>query len=288
MLPMREAVAVVGFLSGFAALIYGWRQTQLRRLVRERLGMYPEPRAIPAERRAAAKPFARPRFLYPWALGALVALGLYFLAGMHAAFAIMFAVLVGLLGSLLETMRVQRRYALIETQLSDSIDIVVGALRAGASVTDALDSALTESREPLRSELHEVLHRLRLGDDPAAVFQNLARRVPLETFGLFTATLITHWQVGGNLAPPLASVGRTIRDRIEIARRIRSLTTQSRVSTIAILAATYFIAAVIWRNDPERMESFLATSVGRWLVVIAVIMQGVGIVWSAWLGRIRF
>jgi Flp pilus assembly protein TadB len=204
------------------------------------------------------------------------------------AFAGMFGILFGLLGSLVESMRVQRRFALIEGQLSDSIDIIVGSLRAGAGVTDALASSLVEAREPLRSELHEVLNRLRLGDEPALVFQNLTRRVPLETFGLFAATLATHWEVGGSLAPPMASVGRTIRDRIEIARRIRSLTTQSRVSTMAVLAATYFIAAVIWRNDPERMQNFLATSIGRALVVAAVIMQGIGLVWSAWLGRVKY
>jgi Flp pilus assembly protein TadB len=241
-----------------------------------------------ADRRAQDVPFTRHVFIYYWLAAMAVGAMLYYGFGMHLAFAAMFALLVALLGSLLETMRVQRRMALIEVQLSDSIDIIVGSLRAGAGVTDALASALVEAREPLRSELHEVLNRLRLGDDPAVVFKNLVRRVPLETFGLFAATLITHWEVGGSLAPPMASVGRTIRDRIEVARRIRALTTQSRVSTIAVLAVTYFIAAVIWRNDPERMENFLSTSIGRGLVVAAVVLQGVGLVWSAWLGRVKF
>ena len=57
---------------------------------------------------------------------------------------------------------------------------------------------------------------------------------------------------------------------------------------MAVLAVTYFIAAIIWRNDPERMQNFLATSIGRGLVVAAVILQGVGLVWSAWLGRVKF
>jgi Flp pilus assembly protein TadB len=227
-------------------------------------------------------------FVYYWLAAVGVGVLLYFATDLHWAFVLMFAVLFGLLGCLVEAMRVQRRLALIEVQLSDSIDIIVGALRAGAGVTDAMAGALVESRQPLHRELHEVINRLRLGDEPLSVFQNLTQRVPLETFGLFAATLTTHWEVGGSLAPPMASVGRTIRDRIEVSRRIRSLTTQSRVSTVAILAATYFIAAVIWRNDPERMQNFLATSIGRALVVAAVIMQGVGLVWSAWLGRIKY
>ena len=49
-------------------------------------------------------------------------------------------------------------------------------------------------------------------------------RVPLETFRLFAAALTVHQEVGGSLAPTLATVGRIIRDRIELTRRIRSLT----------------------------------------------------------------
>lgn len=287
---MREAIAIFGFASGLAAALYGWRQARWRRLVRERLDLFEAPPvAVPAqERRAADVPFTRPVYFPYWLAALLVGALLYYLFDFHIAFAAMFAVLVGLLGSLVETMRVQRKMALIEVQLSDAIDIIVGSLRAGAGVTDALAAAMAEARRPLRTELHEVLNRLRLGDDPAIVFKNLMRRVPLETFGLFAATLITHWEVGGSLAPPMASVGRTIRDRLEVARRIRALSTQSRVSTIAVLAVTYFIAAIIWRNDPERMQNFLSTSIGRWLVVAAVVLQGIGLVWSAWLGRIKF
>ena len=73
--------------------------------------------------------------------------------------------------------------------------------------------------------------------------------MPLDNFRLFATSLAVHWGVGGSLAPTLSTVGRTIRDRIEIARRIHSMTTQSRVSTIAVLGTTYFIGLLMWRNS---------------------------------------
>jgi Flp pilus assembly protein TadB len=239
----------------------------------------------PAE---VSRPVARPHFL-PYALAALAVTLIVIVSGaVHQAFAILFGVLCGLLGCLVEVMRVQRKMAKIEVQLSDAIDIIVGALQAGAGVMESLTNAGTEAREPLRKELVELVNRLRLGDEPDAVFRDFSRRIPLESFALFAATLTTHWEVGGSLAPPMASVGRTVRDRIEVSRRIRSLLTQSRVSTIAVLGATYFIAAIIWRNDPERMGEFLATSIGRSLVIAAIAMQALGLIWSTWLGRVRF
>ncbi len=71
-------------------------------------------------------------------------------------------------------------------------------------------------------------------------------------------------------------------------RRIRSLTTQARVSIIAVLCLTYLLALVMWRNDPERMEQFLSTKIGQYLAAGALLLQSVGIVWSAALSRLKY
>jgi Flp pilus assembly protein TadB len=116
----------------------------------------------------------------------------------------------------------------------------------------------------------------------------LTERVPLETFLLFSSALSVQSETGGSLAPTLASVGRTIRDRIEISRRIRSNSAQSQVSTIAVMMLTYFIALVVWRTNPEQMSQFLATSVGKWAVAGTVLMQAAGLVWMSFISRLRF
>jgi hypothetical protein len=36
------------------------------------------------------------------------------------------------------------------------------------------------------------------------------------------------------------------------------------------------------------MGEFLATSIGRSLVIAAIAMQALGLIWSTWLGRVRF
>ena len=114
----------------------------------------------------------------------------------------------------------------------------------------------------------------------------LTQRVPLETFLLFSSALAVQSETGGSLAPTLASVGRTIRDRIEIARRIRSNSAQSEVSTLAVMMLTYFIALVVWRTNPEQMSQFLATSIGQWAVAGTILLQAVGLVWMSLLSRL--
>src|SRR6202043_1562811 len=177
------------------------------------------------------------------------------------------------LGTQLESLRISAVTFRIEQQLSDAIDLMVAALQAGAGTISALENAVQEARPPLRAQLEEVLGRIRYGDDAQAVLRALEERVPLEVFRLFVSALTVHWETGGSLAPTLATVGRVVRDRIEVNRRIRSLTTQARVSIIAVLCMTYFLALVMWRNDPGRMRQFLSTAVGQYLVAGAILLQ---------------
>src|SRR6202043_1613176 len=139
------------------------------------------------------------------------------------------------LGTQLESLRISAVTFRIEQQLSDAIDLMVAALQAGAGTLSALENAVQEARRPLRAQLTEVLGRIRYGDDPQLVLHALEQRVPLEVFRLFVSALSVHWETGGSLAPTLATVGRVVRDRIEVSRRIRSLTAQSRVSVVAVM-----------------------------------------------------
>ena len=197
-------------------------------------------------------------------------------------------VMIGFLASQLESFLAARHAATLEGQLADAIDIMIGAVDAGAGVGAAIDAAITECRAPLRPYLEEVKGRIQLGDEPAEVFRSLAQRVPLEAFLLFTSALAVHWEVGGKLSSTLTTVGRTIRDRIDVARRIRSNTAQSQFSTLAIIGLTYFIAVIVWRNGPEQMEEFVRSSVGSWFVAGSVVLQAVGIVWMNLISKPRF
>ncbi len=287
---MAEILLFSGLvLLGLGVVAWLWRGARTRGLARGRMAGPAEVAAqSPPEQVPTARSFlVRHRFL-PWMLGLLAAGLLHFALGWATPFVVAVGLIAGLLAGQLESYLAVRRTARIETQLADAIDLMVAALGAGAGVTDALQSATGESRPPLRPQLEDLVGRIRFGDDPRTVYRGLTERVPLETFLLFASALSVQSETGGSLAPTLASVGRTIRDRIEIARRIRSNSAQSEVSTLAVLLLTYFIALVVWRTNPEQMDQFLATSIGQWAVAGTILLQAVGLVWMSLISRLRF
>jgi tight adherence protein B len=284
-----EVIAVLCILLVFAGLVVVAVQGRRRQRARQRVlrrsetDAQAEPVAAPIRRRSIR------RYLWVAVLAAILSgLLLRYVFGWPIGLALASVVVIGLLGWQVETIWYNRRIFLLETQLADAIDMMVAAVKAGSSLQSSLESAAAAVRPPLKSELEEVIGRIRYGDDPGEVLVELEERLPLETVRLFSNTLAVNWQVGGRLAQTLANVGRTIRDRIELTRRMHTMSAQARFSVFAILAVTYFLAALVWRNDPNRMRGFLLSTVGQGAVIAAVILQGLGIVWISRLSRIKF
>jgi tight adherence protein B len=224
----------------------------------------------------------------PWLLAFVVLVTLWLAVGLSPVYCVAIAIMVGLLGAQLEATYADRQNAKVEEQLADTIDLMVGTLHAGGGMIAALENAAREVPNPLRSQLAQMVTRVRYGDDPQLVLRRLSSHFPGEPFRLFVAALSVHWEVGGSLAPTLATVGRTVRDRIDVSRRIRSLTVQARLSTVALLVVTYVIAFLMWRKDPDRMAGFLSNPTAQWIVAGTMVMQAIGIVWQGHLSKTRF
>jgi Flp pilus assembly protein TadB len=284
---MLEALSLLIVLTAAVAVVfYAWRNLRARDRARQRMeSRDPTPRQAPAP---IAHPFLRRHRLMAWLAGAAAGVLVYFVLGWSSPFAIAIGLILGLLGSQLESYWAARRTAKIEVQLADAIDLLVGALGAGAGLLNALEHVLSECQRPLLPQLEELVGRIRFGDAPQAAFRGLVERVPLETFQLFSSALAVHWETGGSLAPILANAGRTIRDRIEIGRRVESNVAQSQVSTIAVLGLTYFIALIVWRTNPGQTRLFLSSALGQWLVAATILLQALGIAWMSAISRLRY
>ncbi len=271
---------------GAGAAYYAWRAAEVRRKAQVRLN-----EGVPEEsEREALKlhPFLARRTWIPYAAGAVALLVLMFVAKLAAIFAIALAVVIGTLAYLVEDSLHEGRLAKLDTQLANSLDLMVAALHGGAGLAQAIESAAGETPEPLKSELSELLGRMRYGESPVQVFDDFSKRIPLESYRLFSFTMIVHSEVGGSLAPILATVGRSIRDRIEIARRVRSQSTEARASVMGILIIIYFLGLLMWRTNPPAFERFVAHELGQNLLAGALIMQALGMLWIAKIAKLRF
>lgn len=165
----------------------------------------------------------------------------------------------------------KRRISQFEQQLPDALLMLTGSLRAGASLPIALEGVALEGKPPISQEFELLLRELRLGVDFGVAVHNLERRIPLQDLAMVTAGMALSREVGANLAETLDSIAKTIRAKLQMEGKIRSLTAQGKMQGIVMACLPLFLIMVLRFLEPEAMEPMFTTWYGYvTLAVIAV------------------
>ena len=188
----------------------------------------------------------------------------------------------------LEAIVANGRLSRMEVALANAIDLMVSSLRSGGSIVDSIDTAGREVGGPLGSVTHDLLTRIRYGDDPHKVLVRFSDRVPLDSFRLFATTLAVNWETGGAVSPSLAAVGRSIRDRIEIRRRLAALTMHTWLTMLTLFAISYLLLYVMFTYRPQHVVEFIGHPLGALMFLAVILLQAVGFVWLTSLSRVKF
>ena len=178
------------------------------------------------------------------------------------------------------------RRAAIEGQLMDAVTAVASALRSGRSLGQALTTAADEADDPLSTILTGTAHAAVLGVPMDEALDRFADAVGGSDVRLVSGVLKVHRRTGGALAASLDVVARTLADRREAARELRSLTAQARLSAaiLGLLPLGFFLfLSVVARRD---VESAYRTTVGGSAIGIGLALQGAAFVWIRRLLRV--
>ena len=146
-----------------------------------------------------------------------------------------------------------RRLRRFEQQLPDALLMITGALRAGASLPIALEGVVSEAKPPISQEFDLFLRELRLGVDFGEALEALEKRVPLADLALVTGGMALSREVGANLAETLESIAKTIRAKLQMEGKIRSLTAQGKMQGIVMAGLPVFLVFVLNIMEPDAM-----------------------------------
>lgn len=146
----------------------------------------------------------------------------------------------------------QSRYAnLILRQIPDTLQFVVGAVRAGFPVIEAFRGISREVPEPTREQFVRVVNEVSLGSPVHEALMGIYFRTRVAEYAIFSVTLAVQNKTGGHLAETIATLAATVRERITIAGRAKALAGEATVSAtiLSILPVITGIALTVIRPD---------------------------------------
>lgn len=167
----------------------------------------------------------------------------------------------------------------VQERFADSVGAIAAAVRAGSSLPQAVSYAAGEAEPPIRERLEHLVAQLDLGVPLDAAIDAWARAMGTADGDLVAGALDLHRRSGGDLPAVLDQVSATIRDRVAIAREVRSLTAQARLSAwiLGLLPIAFF--AFLWLTARDEIEGALATPVGIVCIVVGLVLEACAFLW---------
>ena len=181
--------------------------------------------------------------------------------------------------------RRSRRLSQLQEQVPAALESLARSLRAGQTLDQGIMLLGQHSPEPLAREFRWCSQQMEMGLTLPAVMRSLTRRLPFYDVRIFATTLIVHRQSGGNVVTVLERLAQVIRERLSFHRQLRATTAAGRMSAglVAIVAPSVFTYFFFFQ--PEYLNKMLQSPLGQSLLAVAVVLEIVGLIWTARLVR---
>jgi tight adherence protein B len=155
-----------------------------------------------------------------------------------------------------------------QAQFRDALIMVSNALRAGFTISQALDILAREMPWPARDEFGRTARDRDLGLSVDEALERLADRMGGESLRIFVTAVQVGRQTGGDLAQLMDGMVKVIRDRERVVERIHTMTAETRFQGYTLAALPYLLLALWVLFDGAGARVVFSTVWGRCLLGI--------------------
>ena len=169
----------------------------------------------------------------------------------------------------------KRRRAFAD-QLPDILTLLVGSLRSGYGMAQAVELLAREVPEPASTEFQRVVRSMALGLPLQKALQLMGERVQSDDFDLVVTAISIQYEMGGNLSTVLENISGTIRERVRVLREVQVLTAQQRMTGNVLAGLPILLAVALSFISPGYFQPFFDPGWPRFLPMVAGVMIGIG------------
>jgi len=181
----------------------------------------------------------------------------------------------------------RRRLHKFEEQLPDAIDLFTRTMRAGHNIHSGLETIARETADPVRMEFKKLMEELALGSQVEPALHELGKRVPLLDLKFFITALILQRQTGANMVSVLENLSTLVRERLNMAARLRAHTAQQRFSAGLLCLLPLVVGLGFYVLKPGYVRLLWTDPTGSRFFTYAIISEIIGILIIRRIANIR-
>ena len=170
----------------------------------------------------------------------------------------------------------ERRRRKFNEQLPEALATMSNALRAGFSIAQAFDSVVEIGDKPIAEEFAILQQQLRIGMTFEAALDSMSQRVGSEDLTLVTTAILISRKTGGNVTEIFDKISNTIRGRMRVERKVRTLTAQGRLQGLIVSLMPILLGTAMTVIKPKMMIPFFTSMVGVISLVAMTVLIALG------------
>jgi tight adherence protein B len=211
------------------------------------------------------------------AAGCIIALITTLLLTLLAKFSIILAIVLGLAAGLglphfAVSHLIKGRMKKFNLLFPEAIDLMVRGLRSGLPITESIQVAGREVRDPVGIEFRSVSDKIRIGRTMEQALGESADRVGTPEFKFFMITLAIQRETGGNLAETLSNLSDILRKRVQLKLKIKAMSSEAKASAYIVGSLPFIMFGILTSANSEYMSAF-------WNDKRMIIVAGGGLIW---------
>ncbi len=157
-------------------------------------------------------------------------------------------------------------------QLTEALGTMSNALRAGFSMAQAFESVAEADIHPISDEFALLLQQMRVGMSFDDALASMEKRIASDDLALVITSIDIARRTGGNLTEIFDRIAETIRGRMRIERKVRTLTAQGRLQGLVVSLMPLALCIIMTMMKPGLMIPFLTSIAGIACLTAASVM----------------
>lgn len=170
----------------------------------------------------------------------------------------------------------RRRFHKFEQTLPDAIDLMSRALRAGHSVSAAIEMVSQEVANPTGSEFRKTFEQQNFGLPFREALEDLSRRIPLPDLQFLVTAILVQKETGGNLAEILDKTANVIRERARLKGQLQIYTAQGRLTSWILGLLPFIMFVLLSLVNPSYTRILIEDPLGQRLVMVGLALMALG------------
>ena len=180
-----------------------------------------------------------------------------------------------------------RRVAAFSNGLPEALDVFARGLKAGRPVAESIAVVVENSADPIKSEFARCQDELRLGTSLSDSLERLCRRMPTAEVRFFSVATSLQNQTGGNLVETMENLAVQLRDRRNLKKKARALSSEARASAAILAALPFTVAVAIAFLNPSYLSALYSDPRGQMMSVAALMSILLGIFLMIRMGKLN-